>query len=184
MDSSPTERPRWYRDPRVLLAVVAVTAWLIDLAAKTYAVRNMEYGERIHVLGPFSLIFIKNPGAAFSMATGYTWVLTIVAVCVVAWIVHMGSKLTSLPWAVGLGLVLGGALGNLTDRIFRAPGVFRGHVIDFFSVGDWFPVFNTADCAITTGAALLVVLTLFGKDPYEGFGEKKVTTTNEESADA
>lgn len=157
----------------MLLAVVAVAVLAIDLIAKTLAVTELEYGERVHVLGPFSLILIRNPGAAFSMATGMTWVLTIIAVLVVVWIIRMGSRLTSVPWAIGLGLVLGGALGNLGDRIFRAPGVFRGHVVDFFSVGEWFPVFNTADSAITCAAVLLVALTLFGKDPYEGFGQKK-----------
>ncbi|AUN41061.1 Lipoprotein signal peptidase (plasmid) [Tsukamurella tyrosinosolvens] len=183
MDSPATARPSWYRNPRILLAVVAVAVFLIDLAAKTTVVRHMDYGEKIHVLGPFSLYFVKNPGAAFSMATGYTWVLTLIAVGVVVWIVRMGSKLTSLPWALGLGLVLGGALGNLADRIFRAPGVFRGHVIDFFSVGDWFPVFNTADSAISVAAVLLVALTLFGRDPYEGFGEKRTRTDQPRTTD-
>ena len=106
MDSPATARPSWYRNPRILLAVVAVAVFLIDLAAKTTVVRHMTYGEKIHVLGPFSLLFVKNPGAAFSMATGYTWVLTLIAVGVVVWIVRMGSKLTSVPWALGLGLVL------------------------------------------------------------------------------
>lgn len=192
MDSPATARPSWYRNPRILLAVVAVAVLLIDLAAKTAVVRNMTLGERIEVFGPFSLYFVKNPGAAFSMATGYTWVLTLIAVAVVVWIIRMGGKLTSVPWAIGLGLVLGGALGNLGDRIFRAPGVFRGHVIDFLSVGDWFPVFNTADSAITVAAVLLVGLTLFGRDPYEGFGEKRprreaetvAPTTGTESTDA
>lgn len=193
MDSPATARPSWYRNPRILLAVVAIAVLLIDLAAKTAVVRHMTYGEKISVLGPLGLHFVKNPGAAFSMATGYTWVLTLVAVGVVVWIVRMGSKLTSLPWALGLGLVLGGALGNLSDRIFRAPGVFRGHVIDFLSVGDWFPVFNTADSAISVAAVLLIALTLFGRDPYEGFGEKQARvkdtkdtarTTGSEATDA
>lgn len=192
MDSPATARPSWYRNPRILLAVVAVAVLLIDLAAKTAVVRNMTLGERIEVFGPFSLYFVKNPGAAFSMATGYTWVLTLIAVGVVVWIIRMGGKLTSVPWALGLGLVLGGALGNLGDRIFRAPGVFRGHVIDFLSVGDWFPVFNTADCAISVAAVLLVGLTLFGRDPYEGFGDKRpkraaetaARTTGTETTDA
>ncbi|WP_193559688.1 signal peptidase II [Tsukamurella asaccharolytica] len=183
MDSPATARPSWYRNPRLLLAVVAVAVFLIDLAAKTTVVRHMTYGEQIPVLGPFSLHFVKNPGAAFSMATGYTWVLTLIAIGVVVWIVRMGSKLTSLTWALGLGLVLGGALGNLADRIFRAPGVFRGHVIDFFSVGDWFPVFNTADSAISVAAVLLIALTLFGRDPYEGFGEKRPRTPEQAPAE-
>ncbi|GAB3127688.1 signal peptidase II [Tsukamurella serpentis] len=183
MDSPVTARPNWYRNPRILLAAVAVVVLGIDLAAKTTAVNTMTYGEKIPVLGPFSLIFVKNPGAAFSMATGYTWVLTVIALLVVAWIVRMGSRLTSVPWAIGLGLVLGGALGNLADRIFRTPGVFRGHVVDFLSIGDWFPVFNTADCAISVAAVLLVGLTLFGKDPYEGFGQKKAASSDTAGAD-
>ncbi|WP_019204276.1 signal peptidase II [Tsukamurella sp. 1534] len=181
MDSSPTATTRWYRNPRIVLAVVAVAVFLIDLGAKTLAVNELEYGVRVPVLGPFSLILIRNPGAAFSMATGMTWILTLIAVGVVIWIVRMGSRLTSLPWGIGLGMVLGGALGNLADRMFRSPGVFRGHVVDFLSVGEWFPVFNTADSAISCAAVLLVGLTLLGRDPYEGFGQKKV---REEAADA
>src|SRR5699024_6396277 len=109
-------------------------------------------------------LLVRNPGAAFSMATGMTWVLTVVALVVVIGIIRYGRRLTSMWWALGLGLVLGGALGNLVDRLFRAPGPLRGYVVDFLSFGG-FPVFNLADSAITVGAVLLVVLTVFGVEP-------------------
>ena len=80
----------------------------------------------------FSLI--RNPGAAFSMATGMTWLLALVAIGVVIVIIRMAPRLRSTPWAVSLGLVLGGAIGNLIDRIFRSPGFLQGHVVDFVSV--------------------------------------------------
>ena len=100
------------------------------------------------------------------MATGYTWILSLVALAVVGAIIWLGRRLDSVGWAIGLGLVLGGALGNLTDRIFREPGPLRGHVVDFISVG-WWPVFNLADSAVVCGAVLLVLLTLLGYD-YDG----------------
>lgn len=82
-------------------------------------------------------------------------------------IVRYSSKLVSIGWVIGLGLVLGGAIGNLTDRLFRAPGPLRGHVVDFIQVGSWWPTFNVADSAVVCGAVLLVVLTLLGYD-YDG----------------
>ncbi|MFC0313779.1 signal peptidase II [Gordonia phosphorivorans] len=149
------------------LAVIAVAAYLADLLTKTLAVRYLDPADPVEIVGDFvTLHLLRNSGAAFSMATGYTWVLTIVAVIVVGVIIRFSSRLGSLGWAIGLGLVLGGALGNLTDRMFRAPGPLRGHVVDFFSVGAW-PVFNVADSAVVCGAILLVVLTLLGYD-YDG----------------
>ena len=174
MESSAIEtggavRP-WYREPRVLLAMVAITVLVADLLTKLLVVAKLDYGQRVPLLGPLSFVLVRNPGAAFSMATGMTWVLTLIALAVVVWILRLGSRLRSSVWAVGLGLVLGGAMGNLVDRIFREPGPMRGHVVDFISVGDWFPVFNVADSAITCAAVLLVVLTLLGREPYAGFG--------------
>jgi signal peptidase II len=107
---------------------------------------------------------VRNSGAAFSMATGYTWVLTLVATGVVIGIIWMGRRLVSPWWALGLGMILGGAMGNLIDRFFRSPGPLRGHVVDFFSVG-WWPVFNVADSGVVCGAILLVVLTFLGVEP-------------------
>lgn len=158
------------RRPQVLLlALVAAFVLSVDAVSKALIVANMADGESVRLLGGliyFSLI--RNPGAAFSMATGMTWILAIVAIGVVVLIVKMAPKLRSPVWAVCLGLILGGALGNLMDRIFRSPGVLRGHVVDFISVfgpdARYFAVFNLADSAITVGGILLVVVTLIGID--------------------
>jgi len=146
----------------VTLVIVAVAILIADLVTKIIAVAVIEPGDPIEIIGEtVTFKLVRNSGAAFSMATGYTWVLTIVALAAVVGIVRYSSRLGSIWWAVGLGLVLGGALGNLIDRMFRSPGVLRGHVVDFVSIG-WWPVFNVADSAVVCGAVLLVGLTLFG----------------------
>lgn len=150
-----------------LLLVIAVAVYVFDVLTKVVAVAKLEPYEPVRLIGDtVTFTLVRNPGAAFSMATGYTWILTFVALAVVIGIVRYSGKLRSLGWIVGLGLILGGAVGNLTDRIFRAPGVFQGHVVDFVSVG-WWPVFNVADSAVVCGAVLLVVLTVLGYD-YDG----------------
>ncbi|MEU2178936.1 MULTISPECIES: signal peptidase II [Nocardia] len=173
-DRPPEENPANTADPtttsappqrlRALLVLAAVVFGL-DLLTKTIAVANLTPGEPVSIVGDFArLSLVRNPGAAFSMATGMTWLLTLVAAAVVIGVVRIGRTLRSLWWAIGLGMVLGGALGNLVDRLFRAPGPLQGHVVDFVAVG-WWPVFNVADSAIVCGAILLVVLTVFGFEP-------------------
>lgn len=170
-DASPTPDPAAVpsraRGLLLGLVVVAVVIYLADLATKTLAVARLEPGVPVSIIGDVvTLTLVRNSGAAFSMATGYTWILTLIALAVVATIIRFSRKLGSWAWAIGLGLVLGGALGNLTDRLFREPGPLRGHVVDFVSVG-WWPVFNVADSAVVCGAILLVVLTLLGYE-YDG----------------
>ncbi|WP_396891886.1 signal peptidase II [[Mycobacterium] wendilense] len=148
---------------KLLLSVAAVIL-LLDIVTKVLAVRLLTPGQPVSIIGDtVTWTLVRNSGAAFSMATGYTWVLTLVATAVVIGIVWMGRRLVSPWWAVGLGLILGGALGNLVDRFFRSPGPLRGHVVDFLSIG-WWPVFNVADPAVVGGAILLVALSLFGFD--------------------
>jgi signal peptidase II len=145
-----------------MLVTTAVLVLALDVATKVLVVATMTDGQRIPLLGDtVSLHLIRNSGAAFSLATGLTWVLTLVAIAVVVGIARFARRLRSPGWAIALGLVLGGALGNLADRFFRAPGPLEGHVVDFVSVG-WWPVFNAADSAICCGGALLVVLALAG----------------------
>ena len=165
-DTSGTAAPRPVKHQRrLLLFVIAGAVLATDLLTKILAVANIEPGRPVWLIGDLvSLRLVRNPGAAFSMATGMTWLLTLVAVGVVIGVVRIGRTLRSPWWALGLGLVLGGALGNLVDRFFRAPGVMQGHVVDFVSVG-WWPVFNVADSGIVCGAILLVVLTLIGLEP-------------------
>jgi signal peptidase II len=156
--------------PRVrLLSLIAVAVLAADVVTKVVAVAQLEGRAPVEVLGGLiHLQLIRNPGAAFSLATGYTWVLTIVAIGVVVVIIRVARRLRSTGWAVALGLVLGGALGNLTDRIFRSPGPLQGHVVDVVSLfapdGRVWPVFNLADSSIVSGGVLLVLLALLGRE--------------------
>ncbi len=152
-----------------LVATLAVIVILLDQLTKLLVVHNLTPGESTRILG--GLVYLsefRNAGAAFSTATGVTWLLALVAIAVVVVIIRMARKLRSIPWAIALGLVLGGAIGNLIDRIFRYPGFLRGHVVDFISVfgpdGQHFAVFNVADSAITLGAITLVITALLGID--------------------
>ena len=145
---------------------------LLDVVTKVVAVAALEGESPVRLLGGgLYLVLYRNPGAAFSLATGITWLLSLVAVAVAVVILRLAPRLRSAGWALGLGLVLGGALGNLVDRFFRSPGPLRGHVVDFLSLlapdGSVWPVFNLADSAIVSGGVLLVVLSLLGLD-YDG----------------
>ena len=159
-----------------LLVGTAVVVYALDLVTKILVTANLEGEPPVRLLGGLVYLdLIRNPGAAFSMATGMTWLLTLVAI---VWVI---PKLRSPGWALGLGLVLAGALGNLTDRLFRAPGAFHGHVVDFVSVfgpnGEYFPVFNVADSGISVGGVLIVLMALLGRD-YDG----SLTTKSEKKA--
>ena len=119
-------------------------------------------GQRIELLGSLlGLNLVRNPGAAFSFATGSTWIFTIVAVVIVTVILRVSKQLAHRPWAITLGLILGGAVGNLGDRLFRTPGFARGHVVDFINYGGQF-VGNVADIAIVVAAGGVIVLSFFG----------------------
>ncbi len=156
---------------RLLLSVAGVVLAL-DVVTKVLAVKLLPPGQPVSIIGDtVTWTLMRNSGAAFSMATGYTWVLTLIATGVVVGIFWMGRRLVSPWWAVGLGMILGGAMGNLVDRFFRAPGPLRGHVVDFLSVG-WWPVFNVADPSVVGGAILLVVLSIFGFD-FDTVGRRK-----------
>ncbi|GLB86711.1 lipoprotein signal peptidase [Mycobacterium kiyosense] len=148
---------------RLLLSIAAVVLAL-DVITKVLAVKLLPPGQPVSIIGDtVTWTLVRNSGAAFSMATGSTWVLTLIATGVVVGIFWMGRRLVSPWWALGLGMILGGAMGNLVDRFFRSPGPLRGHVVDFLSVG-WWPVFNVADPSVVGGAILLVVLSIFGYD--------------------
>ncbi|ALE74071.1 Lipoprotein signal peptidase [Pseudonocardia sp. Ae168_Ps1] len=159
--------PAVRRRGTLLLAGIAGFVLALDLVTKIAAVATLEDREPVAVIdGLLWLTLLRNPGAAWSMATGYTWILTIVAVVVVGVIIRIARRLASTGWAIGLGLVLGGALGNLIDRFFRSPGPMRGHVVDMVAVfapdGSVFPVFNVADSGIVCGGILLVLMALRG----------------------
>jgi signal peptidase II len=118
--------------------------------------------DRVRMLdGLLTLQVLRNSGAAFSLGTSMTIVFTLIAVGVIFFILRTSRRLRSLPWAVTLGLLLGGATGNLTDRLLRSPGLFRGDVVDWIQLPHW-PVFNVADSAIVCGGALAVLLAARG----------------------
>jgi len=149
------------------LYLVAALIWGLDLSTKIWAVNNLSARNPVEILGSFfQLTLIRNPGAAFSFATGATVVFTAIAVAAVIVIVYYSSKITSLGWASTLGLLLGGVLGNLTDRIFRSPGFFKCEVIDWLEITNW-PVFNLADSAIVVAAFLAIVLTIRNVGPID-----------------
>ncbi|MFD4695041.1 signal peptidase II [Streptomyces sp. NBC_00683] len=149
----------------LVLFVVAVVAYLLDLVSKMIVVAKLEHQEPIEIFGDWlKLDAIRNAGAAFGMGEAFTVIFTAIAAVVIVVIARLARKLYSLPWAIALGLLLGGALGNLTDRIFRAPGVFEGAVVDFIAPAH-FAVFNLADSAIVCGGILIVILSFKGLDP-------------------
>ncbi|MET9153096.1 signal peptidase II [Streptomyces griseoflavus] len=159
-----TGRPRGKRRIAVLFAVAAF-AYALDLISKMIVVAKLEHHEPIEIVGDW-LRFeaIRNAGAAFGFGEAFTVIFTVIAAAVIVVIIRLARKLYSLPWAIALGLLLGGALGNLTDRIFRSPGVFEGAVVDFIAPKH-FAVFNLADSAIVCGGILIVLLSFRGLDP-------------------
>jgi lipoprotein signal peptidase len=146
-----------------VLLGVAVTVLALDIASKAIVVATLSDRPPVRLLG--SLLMLtesRNPGAAFSIGgPSETILFTAIAVGVIVFIIRSARRIHSLAWAVALGLLLGGAMGNLTDRIFRSPGPFRGWVVDWIQVPHW-PVFNLADSAIVCGGALMVLLAARG----------------------
>ncbi|MGV1003665.1 MAG: signal peptidase II [Candidatus Nanopelagicales bacterium] len=141
---------------------VAAGVIVLDQVSKVWAVANLEGTAPRPILGSVvSLHFVRNPGAAFSLAGNYTILISLLAFVVSVVIVRTSRTLTSNWWAVVLGGVLGGALGNLIDRMLRAPGPGRGHVVDFLQLPHW-PIFNVADMSLVGSAVLAVMLTLRG----------------------
>jgi signal peptidase II len=165
----------------LLLASIAVVTYLLDQLSKWWAISALSDEEPWNLIGSFlRLDLIRNPGAAFSIGTGNTWVLTIIAVVVLVVVIRVSRRLGSSGWAWALGLLLGGALGNLTDRIIREPGLGRGHVIDFLNYNGWF-IGNIADIAIVSAAVLIGVLALTGRS-VDGTRETRESGRHEASA--
>jgi len=150
--------------PRRVGLLLGVAAFVIaaDVISKAIVVARMANHPPIRLLGGFlTITLIRNGGAAFSIGTSMTIVFTAIAVGVIAYILRTARNLHSIGWAIALGLLLGGATGNLLDRIFRAPGLFQGHVVDWIQLPHW-PVFNLADSAIVCAGVLVVLLALRG----------------------
>ncbi len=159
-----TEAPDPDAPPRRIGAFVATAALVLalDVVSKIVVVATLSDRPPVRVSdGVLQLTETRNPGAAFSIGTGATVLFTAVAVAVIVVIARTARRLRSLAWALVLGLLLGGAMGNLVDRLFRSPGVGRGHVVDWIELPHW-PLFNVADSAIVVGGILAVLLGMRG----------------------
>ena len=141
---------------------VAAFVIVVDQVTKLLAIRYLEGQDPIDLLGGLvTLTFLRNPGAAFSFGTGYTFVFTAIATIVAVFIVRKSRQIGSIGWAIALGGLLGGAVGNLIDRVFREPALLQGHVVDWITFPN-FAVFNLADASIVCSSALMVLLALRG----------------------
>jgi signal peptidase II len=154
-DVAPASRRRL----RLVFAAVALTGLALDVLTKVVVVERLEPLVPVRLLGGLlTLRLIRNPGAAFSSGESFTAVFAVAAAAVLVFVVvRLAPRVGHLGWAVALGLLSAGVAGNLTDRLFRAPGVLRGHVVDFLQLPHW-PIFNVADMCITSAAVLIMVL--------------------------
>jgi signal peptidase II len=150
---------------RRISALIAIAALVLaaDAITKAVVVAHLREDQPVHLIGNVLMLWLtRNPGAAFSVGTSETVVFTVIAFAVIVYIARTARKLYSLGWSIALGLLLGGAMGNLSDRIFRAPGLFRGDVVDWIAVTRYYPIFNLADSAIVCGGILTVLLAVRG----------------------
>jgi signal peptidase II len=156
-------KPGISRTALVLLGVVAVIVFALDRASKFLVVDNLTLGVPVEVIGQLlQFHYVENPGAAFSLGSGSTWIFAIIASAVAVFIVVFARRIRSVGWAVLFGMLLGGNLGNLTDRLTREPGFGRGYVVDFIQVWGFPAIFNVADIAIVSSMGLFIILTLRG----------------------
>lgn len=163
-ESTPAAHPAQHRRSSLflLMGATAVVSYAADQATKVWALNRLTPGDPVELVGEFiRLNLIRNAGAAFSIGNGATWIMTLIACGVLVFILATARRIGSRGWAWALGLLLGGSLGNLTDRMVRSPGPGRGHVVDFI---DYFGLFigNVADIAIVGAAALIAVLAMRG----------------------
>ncbi|MCY7411732.1 MAG: signal peptidase II [Salinibacterium sp.] len=145
------------------LGLVASLFYVADRVSKIVVVDNLVLGKSVPFIGDLlRLRYVENPGAAFSLGSGSTWVFAIIAGAVSVFIVLFARRIHSIAWAVVFGMLLGGTLGNLTDRLTREPGFGRGYVVDFFELWGFPAIFNIADVAIVSSMALFIILTIRG----------------------
>ncbi|MET8257888.1 signal peptidase II [Micromonospora sp. NPDC005553] len=154
----------------VLIAAVVLAA---DQATKFWAESALSDGQTITLLGELlQLRLLYNPGAAFSIGSAYTWIFAVFAAAAVVAVTVVARRVTSRPWAVALGLVLGGATTHLLDRLFREPGFARGHVVDFIDYAGFF-VGNVADIALVVGVGIVMLLNVRGVPLRDPAGETR-----------
>jgi signal peptidase II len=160
-------RPRQSHAITVMFCVAAFVL-AADTISKTLVLRDLPGHPPVRLLGGLiTLRLLYNPGAAFGLGTSYTVVIALIAVGVIVFVIRTARRLGSIVWSVALGLLLGGATGNLSDRLVRAPGPFRGHVVDWINLPHFPWTFNLADSAIVCAAVLIGFLAFLGK-PIQG----------------
>ncbi len=170
---------------RLVAFVLAVVVLAVDQLTKNWAVSDLIPGHTRPFIGQLlKLRLVRNPGAAFSLGTSFTGVLTLLAAVVLVLVLwRIWPRLQNTPWAVACGLFLGGVAGNLTDRLVRPPSFGLGEVIDFLVLPNW-PVFNVADICLTSTAVLVVLLSVFYKTSYDGRSTQASSQAGEELQDA
>jgi signal peptidase II len=152
------------------LYLIAAVIWALDFSTKAWALNSVSPVRPTPIIGTFlQLRLVFNPGAAFSVGTSVTFLFTILSAAAVAGIACFAIKIINRWWSLVLAFALGGILGNLTDRIFREPSLFNGHVIDWIELPRW-PVFNIADIAIVCAAVLSVLLITKEISPFAPTG--------------
>lgn len=158
------------RTPLTIFVLVAVLAYLLDQLVKQLSLQHLVEGEPVRLLGGLlTLRLLFNPGAAFGMGQGFTIGFTILAIVVLAvLLVRFAPRLRHRGWALAIGLLTAGVAGNLTDRLVRAPGPFRGHVVDMLQLPLFPAIFNVADICVTAAGVLIVTLSLFGRTGLDG----------------
>ena len=158
----PDRRPRVRSGALAVFGAIAIAGYAADLLSKMLAVEHLTDEPPVHVVGDVLTLYLaRNPGAAFSTGTSYTLVLTCVATAAAVAVLWVVRRLRSTGWAIGLGFLMAGVLGNLTDRVFRSPGEFRGHVVDFIQLPNW-PIFNVADVCINIAAGVIILQAVRG----------------------
>lgn len=166
-----------------MVVAIAVVVVGIDQWTKWWAEQSLSGRPPVQVVGDvLQFTFVRNPGGAFSLGTQYTWVFSIVAVAVAIAILWYSRRVTSGWWLLALGVLLGGAVGNLVDRVIQPPGPGVGHVVDFLQLPNW-PVFNVADMAVVGGAATIVILSLLGVEPTAAAGGDGADADSDAGAD-
>lgn len=163
-----------------VITYLSLVILAFDQASKFWAVTYLESRGTINLIGSFlRLNHTTNSGAAFNIGSNFTIFLTVFAIIVSAGLIIFARKIADKRWAIGFGGLLGGVLGNLSDRIFREPQFLHGHVVDFIEIPNW-PIFNVADIAITSSGAFIAYLLFKDIKPFATFADSNLRNEDDD----